>query len=42
MKVDVRTRFVNAIYEGIAWVALEADEEPAYQTRRFPRYREVA
>lgn len=32
---------VQAILDGMAWLGLEADEGPFYQTRRFDRYREV-
>jgi glutamyl-tRNA synthetase len=32
---------VRVILEGMAWLGLEADEGPYYQTRRFDRYREV-
>ena len=32
---------VNAILEGMAWLGLEYDEGPFYQTQRFDRYREV-
>lgn len=32
---------VNAILEGMAWLGLEYDEGPFFQTKRFPRYREV-
>ncbi|MCK8515657.1 glutamate--tRNA ligase [Methylonatrum kenyense] len=32
---------VNAILEGMAWLGLDYDEGPFYQTRRFDRYREV-
>lgn len=32
---------VNAILEGMAWLGLEYDEGPFYQTRRFDRYKEV-
>lgn len=32
---------VNAILEGMTWLGLEYDEGPFFQTRRFPRYREV-
>ena len=32
---------VNAILEGMAWLGLEYDEGPFYQTHRFERYREV-
>ena len=32
---------VNAILEGMAWLGLDADEGPFFQTQRFDRYREV-
>ncbi|MEM9173504.1 MAG: glutamate--tRNA ligase [Pseudomonadota bacterium] len=32
---------VQAILGGLAWLGLEADEGPYYQTQRFDRYREV-
>ena len=32
---------VRVILEGMAWLSLNADEGPYYQTRRFDRYREV-
>ena len=32
---------VNAILEGMAWLNLEYDEGPFYQTQRFDRYKEV-
>ncbi|MFW2440279.1 MAG: glutamate--tRNA ligase [Arenicellales bacterium] len=32
---------VNAILEGMTWLALEYDEGPLYQTKRFDRYNEV-
>ena len=32
---------VAVILEGMAWLALNADEAPIYQTKRFDRYREV-
>ncbi|HUL81365.1 MAG TPA: glutamate--tRNA ligase [Gammaproteobacteria bacterium] len=32
---------VDAILEGMAWVGLDYDEGPIYQTHRFPRYAEV-
>jgi glutamyl-tRNA synthetase len=32
---------VNAILEGMAWLGLNYDEGPFYQTQRFERYREV-
>jgi glutamyl-tRNA synthetase len=33
---------VNAILEGMAWLGLDYDEGPFYQTHRFGRYLEVA
>jgi glutamyl-tRNA synthetase len=33
---------VNAILEGMAWLGLDYDEGPFFQTHRFERYREVA
>jgi glutamyl-tRNA synthetase len=33
---------VQAILDGMAWLDLQADEGPFYQTQRFDRYREVA
>ena len=33
---------VDAILEGMAWLGLNYDEGPYYQTQRFDRYREVA
>jgi len=33
---------VEAILDGMAWLGLDADEGPFYQTQRFDRYREVA
>ncbi|MEI6414003.1 MAG: glutamate--tRNA ligase [Pseudomonadota bacterium] len=33
---------VHAILEGMAWLGLDYDEGPFYQTHRFDRYREVA
>ena len=33
---------VEAILDGLAWLGLDADECPFYQTQRFDRYREVA
>jgi glutamyl-tRNA synthetase len=33
---------VNAILEGMAWLGLDYDEGPFYQTARFDRYREAA
>ena len=32
---------VNAILEGMAWMGLDYDEGPFYQTKRFDRYEEV-
>jgi glutamyl-tRNA synthetase len=32
---------VNAILEGMTWLALDYDEGPFYQTQRFDRYKEV-
>ena len=32
---------VNAILEGMTWLALDYDEGPFYQTKRFDRYAEV-
>jgi len=32
---------INAILEGMAWLGLEYDEGPFYQTHRFERYNEV-
>ena len=32
---------VDAILDGLAWLGLDADEPPIYQTQRFDRYREV-
>lgn len=32
---------VQAILDGMAWLGLDADEGPVYQTQRFDRYREV-
>lgn len=32
---------VDAIIDGMAWLGLDADEGPIYQTDRFDRYREV-
>ncbi|APZ44190.1 glutamate--tRNA ligase [Acidihalobacter ferrooxydans] len=32
---------VNAILEGMAWLGLEYDEGPFYQTQRFDRYRAI-
>lgn len=33
---------VQAILDGMQWLALDYDEGPIYQTRRFARYRQVA
>ncbi len=33
---------VDAILEGVAWLGLDADEGPFYQSQRYDRYREVA
>ena len=33
---------VQAILEGMAWLGLEADEGPVFQTQRLERYRQVA
>ena len=32
---------VNAILEGMAWMGLDYDEGPFFQTKRFDRYEEV-
>lgn len=32
---------INAILEGMAWLGLDYDEGPFYQTQRFDRYREL-
>src|SRR6201986_413327 len=32
---------VQVILDGMKWLALEADEGPYYQTKRFDRYKEV-
>lgn len=32
---------VNAILEGMAWLGLQHDEGPFYQTQRFDRYRQI-
>ena len=32
---------VQAIIDGMAWLKLDADEGPFFQTRRFERYREI-
>jgi len=31
---------IDAIHEALAWLKLEADSEPVYQTARFDRHRE--
>ncbi|HUR40236.1 MAG TPA: glutamate--tRNA ligase [Verrucomicrobiae bacterium] len=33
---------VKAIFEGMEWLGLAADEKPIFQTQRYDRYREVA
>ncbi len=33
---------VDAILEGLAWLGLDADEGPFFQSQRFERYEEVA
>ena len=33
---------VDAILEGMAWLGLDADEGPFFQTQRFDRYREIS
>ncbi|MGI9308776.1 MAG: glutamate--tRNA ligase [Gammaproteobacteria bacterium] len=33
---------IDAILDGMAWLGLDCDEGPYYQTQRFERYREVA
>jgi glutamyl-tRNA synthetase len=33
---------VKAIFDGMAWLGLAADEEPVFQTQRYERYRAVA
>jgi glutamyl-tRNA synthetase len=33
---------VKAIFDGMEWLGLAADEPPVFQTRRYDRYREVA
>ena len=33
---------VQVILDGMAWLGLECDEGPFYQTKRFDRYLEVA
>lgn len=35
------TESVNVILEAMAWLGLDYDEGPFYQSERFPRYREV-
>ncbi len=35
------TESVNVILEAMAWLGLDYDEGPVYQSERFPRYREV-
>lgn len=32
---------IDAIFEGMDWLGLRADEPPIYQTKRFDRYQEV-
>ena len=32
---------VKAILDGMAWVGLDYDEGPFYQTQRFDRYKEI-
>jgi glutamyl-tRNA synthetase len=32
---------VNAILDGMAWLGLQADEGPFYQTQRFDRYKKI-
>lgn len=32
---------IDAILEGMAWLGLDYDEGPCYQTQRFDRYREI-
>ena len=32
---------VDAIFEGLAWLGLDSDDDPVFQTSRFDRYREV-
>jgi glutamyl-tRNA synthetase len=32
---------VNAILDGMAWLGMDADEGPIYQTDRYDRYQEV-
>ena len=33
---------VKAIFDGMAWLGLSADETPIFQTSRFDRYRALA
>lgn len=33
---------VKAILDGMAWLGLDSDEEPEYQTARYARYKEIA
>lgn len=33
---------VKAILEGMAWLGLESDEKPVYQSERYARYNEIA
>ena len=33
---------IDAILDGLAWVGIDPDEPPVYQTKRFDRYAEVA
>ncbi len=33
---------IDAIFQGMKWLGLEADAQPVFQTQRFDRYREVA
>jgi len=33
---------VKAIFDGMEWLGLAADEKPVFQTQRYDRYREVA
>jgi glutamyl-tRNA synthetase len=33
---------IDAIFTGLAWVGIDADEPPVYQTQRFDRYAQVA
>jgi glutamyl-tRNA synthetase len=33
---------VKAIFDGMEWLGLEADEKPVFQTQRYDRYRAVA